>query len=331
MEPESAASQERRHGESFSVVIPVKDEGWTIGPLVDQIVKVARTHALGLVDIVVVDDGSIDHTWAELEKLSAQIPVLHAIRLRRNFGKSAALNVGIKAARGDIVITMDGDLQDDPLEIPAFLKAIAEGDDLVSGWKKDRQDPLSKTLPSALFNRITAKITGIPLHDFNCGLKAYRREVLSAIGIYGELHRYIPVLENALGYRIGEITVRHHARRHGRSKYGATRLLKGFIDLLTVLAITRFAHRPGHLFGGMGVVVAVLGVGIALLLLVLRLIFGVDPGTIGIIVLIAIFAVSGLMVIMLGILAELLILRDEKAASPAVLIAAEIPPRADAM
>ncbi|PIE35190.1 glycosyltransferase [candidate division KSB3 bacterium] len=195
-----------------------------------------------------------------MQELYAQNPShITAIRLRKNFGKSAALRVGFQQAAGEIVFTLDADLQDDPEEIPNFLEKLAEGVDLVSGWKLERQDPLSKTLPSRLFNAITSRITGIRLHDFNCGFKAYRREVLECIDLYGELHRYIPVLADEFGFKIGEIPVRHHPRRHGISKYGFERYARGFLDLLTAIAVTRYFQRPAHLFGSLGIISGLFG------------------------------------------------------------------------
>lgn len=185
---------------------------------------------------------------------------VRALKLRRNFGKSIALAAGFKVAHGDVIFTMDADLQDDPKEIPRFLEALDGGLDLVSGWKRKRNDPLSKTLPSLLFNRATAWITGVKLHDFNCGFKAYRREVIEQLKLYGELHRYIPALANDAGFRIGEIEVEHHPRRFGVTKYGLERYVRGFLDLITILATTRYLQRPGHLFGGLGVGFGLLGV-----------------------------------------------------------------------
>jgi glycosyltransferase involved in cell wall biosynthesis len=309
---------------SYSVVIPVRDESETICELIDGILATARRDAPGLREIIVVDDGSTDGTWKRIAGYEIAGAVLHGVRLRRNFGKAAALNAGFRYAGGDVILTMDGDLQDDPKEIPRFLAAIAGGYDVVSGWKQNRKDPLSKTLPSRLFNRVTAWITGIPLHDFNCGFKAYRREVLADVAIYGELHRYIPVLENALGYRIGEIPVAHHARRHGRSKYASSRLLKGLLDLLTVLTLTRFAHRPGHIFGGMGIVAAAAG---GFLCLLLAVIYGL--GAIGfmgvtIILAVALLGMGGLILVALGLLAELMIQSRERLTKPDHLVAEEI-------
>jgi glycosyltransferase involved in cell wall biosynthesis len=214
-------------------------------------------------EIVFVDDGSSDDTVERVREEHARDSRIKLVRLRRNFGKAAALCAGIDVCRGDVVITMDGDLQDDPAEIPRFLAALEEGPfDLVSGWKQDRKDPISKRYPSKLFNWVTRRMARVELHDFNCGFKAYRREVLEAIAIYGELHRYIPVLASRMGFSVGEIAVRHHPRRHGASKYGWDRFYKGLLDLITVLFITKYTRRPLHLFGVIGLFFLSAGVGI---------------------------------------------------------------------
>lgn len=243
----------------ISILVPVKDEAPTIRPLVTQVEAAMSTLGRDAYEIVLVDDGSSDATWAEIGAAAAASPHVSGISLRRNFGKAAALQRGFQVTSGDIVITMDGDLQDDPAEIPRFIAAIEAGADLVSGWKKVRHDPLGKTLPSRVFNWVTARMTGIPIHDFNCGFKAYRREILEDVSLYGELHRFVPALANALGYRVAEIVVAHHPRQHGHSKYGPARLINGLLDLLAVLTITRFGSRPGHLFGGIGLLVGAVG------------------------------------------------------------------------
>lgn len=315
---------------SFSVVVPVKNEKETIAALVDQIREVTENERLDLIEIIVVDDGSTDSTWDILKDMAMNTSGVHAIRLRRNFGKAAALMTEIKAATSDVIITMDGDLQDDPREIPNFLALIADGNDLVSGWKKDRKDPLSKTLPSAVFNWVTSKATGIKLHDFNCGYKAYRRAIFNSLDIYGELHRYIPVLANSLGYRIAELPVRHHPREFGRSKYGLTRLLKGFIDLTSVLTITRFAHRPGHLFGGVGVLLFAVGTACLAYLMALKLAMGASIGGRPLLIMSVFLDIIGLQLILFGMLAELVIKGSEERARPANLVSEEVLPKAGA-
>jgi len=315
---------------TVSIVIPVRDEAESVKILVEHILNVATAHAIRLRDIVIVDDGSGDGTWQTLSELALGRGQVHAMRLRRNFGKATALMVGIGSASGDIIVTMDGDLQDDPQELPRFIAAIETGADLVSGWKKDRHDPLSKTLPSWLFNRITAGMSGLKLHDFNCGYKAYRREIFDSVQLYGELHRYTPVLVHALGYRVSEIAVRHHARRFGRSKYGVTRLLRGFLDLLTVLMITRFAYRPSHVFGGIGVLLLVLGTAILAYLTALKLFTGAEIGERPLLLFGGLMDVIGVQLLLFGLLAELIISRSPRPVGFDKLVAEELRGRSEA-
>jgi glycosyltransferase involved in cell wall biosynthesis len=247
-------------GPHVSVVIPVRNEQDDVAELTRSLRQVlAQPH-----EIIFIDDGSTDATWQRLLALYERGNV-RLLRFRRNFGKTAALSAGFAAAQGTLVITMDGDLQDDPKEIPRFLKELDQGADLVVGWKKQRHDPWHKVAASRLFNFVVARSTGLALHDVNCGFKAYRRQVTRDIRIYGEMHRFIPVLAAAKGYRVAEIEVAHHPRKHGRSKYGMERLLKGFLDLVTVLLITRFGDRPGHGFGWVGLVLFCVGAVAALL------------------------------------------------------------------
>ena len=212
-------------------------------------------------ELVFIDDGSTDSSYSILQGLHTEDPHVKVIRFRRNFGKAAALNAGFEASKGEIVITMDADLQDDPDEIPNFIAAIQGGMDLVSGWKKKRYDPLNKRIPSKLFNRVTCAIAGVQLHDFNCGFKAYRRELLDHIDLYGELHRYIPALAGWKGFNVGEIEVRHHARKFGKSKYGYERLLKGLFDIVTIYFTRKNGKSPLHVFGKLGLWFGVLGFG----------------------------------------------------------------------
>ncbi len=236
----------------ISVLVPVMDEEGSVGELSARVAEVLDRLGRSF-EILFIDDGSSDATCErvrEAHQLDARVKL---IRLRRNFGKAAALCAGFDGSSGKIIITMDGDLQDDPEEIPRFLdKLESENLDLVSGWKQDRQDPIGKRYPSLLFNWATRMLAQVDLHDFNCGFKAYRRDVLDQIAVYGELHRYIPVLASRRGFSIGELPVKHHAREHGRSKYGFGRLYKGPLDLITVLFITKYTRRPLHLFGMLG-------------------------------------------------------------------------------
>ncbi len=297
------------HGDDqrdISMVIPICDEEQALPQLTERILAVAAEHRLDLRQLIFVDDGSKDGSWSVLERLSAEHPSIEAIRLRRNFGKATALNVGIEAARGSIIVTMDGDLQDDPSELPRFVEAVANGYDLVSGWRQSRDDPPSKTLPSWLYNYATARLSGVGLHDFNCGYKAYRREIFDHVELYGDLHRYVPVLADSLGFRIGELPVQHHHRPCGRSKYGIGRLLRGFVDLLSVLSITRYARSPGHLFGGTGTVLLVAGLAILSYLTGLKLVTGADIGGRPLLMLGVLAVVVGLQILFFGILAELI-------------------------
>jgi len=246
----------------ISVVVPVLDESETVSELAHRVGEILD--GLGRTfEIVFVDDGSTDGTSDRIRVSHGDDSRIKLVRLRRNFGKAAALCAGFDASSGQLLITMDGDLQDDPNEIPRFLEKLEnEGLDLVSGWKRRRKDPASKRLPSRLFNWVTRKFAQVDLHDFNCGYKIYRREVLEEIALYGELHRYIPVLASRKGFSVGEIEVEHHPREHGSSKYGWDRFYKGLIDLITVLFITKYTRRPLHLFGVIGL--GALGAGLVI-------------------------------------------------------------------
>ena len=227
------------------------DESATVQKLHSQIETVCRDHSIDF-QIVFIDDGSSDHPGQIVQKLSDQNPTTVGLRFRRNFGKAAALAAGFEAATGEIVITMDADLQDDPSEIPRFLEKLDEGFDVVSGWKRVRHDPWHKVLPSRVFNWLVSRTTGVNLHDHNCGFKAYRREIFDQVKLYGEHHRFVPVLAASHGWKVSEIEVEHHAREFGHSKYGVSRLIKGFLDLLTVYFLTSFGRRPLHLVGSIG-------------------------------------------------------------------------------
>lgn len=236
---------------SLSVVVPVYDEAESLAELYAELVE--ALDRLGLpFEIIFVDDGSADRSPGILLGLFADDERVQVIQFRRNFGKSAALQAGFSAARGDAVVTLDADLQDVPAEIPRLIAELDRGADLVSGWKFPRHDPLSKRVPSSVFNAVVRRMTGVRLHDFNCGLKAYRAEVLAEIRLYGELHRYVPVLAHFRGFRVSEIQVRHRPRRYGVSKFGPGRFARGFFDLLTVLFLTQYTRRPLHFFGWFG-------------------------------------------------------------------------------
>jgi glycosyltransferase involved in cell wall biosynthesis len=242
----------------ISVVVPVYNEKDSLPLLFDEIDKVARRHGLDL-EMVFVDDGSRDGSWAVIADLARRDPRVRGIRFRRNFGKAAALAAGFRAARGGTVLTLDADLQDDPKEIPRFVLALEPDLDVVSGWKYIRHDPWHKVWPSRVFNALVSGLTGVHLHDHNCGMKCYRADVVREVRLYGELHRYIPVLAAARGFRVGEIRIDHRPRIFGRSKYGVRRFVKGFLDLLTVKFLTGFGQRPQHFLGTVGLVCFLLG------------------------------------------------------------------------
>jgi len=246
---------------NLSVIIPVYNENESLRELADWITGIANRERLTY-EIIFVDDGSNDGSWSEIQKIASENPNAKGVRFRRNYGKSAALNSGFAASSGDVVITMDADLQDSPDEIPSLYKMItADGYDLVSGWKKKRRDPLSKKIPSRFFNWTTRQVSGIKnLHDFNCGLKAYRSDVVKSIEVYGEMHRYIPVIAHKAGFlKIGEKTVEHYPRKYGVTKFGFERFLTGFLDLLSIIFVTRFGKKPMHLFGFLGTLFFLVG------------------------------------------------------------------------
>lgn len=246
----------------LSVVIPLFNEEESLPELHDWIKKVMNEHQFSY-EVLFIDDGSVDESWEVIEKLQASEDGVRGVKFRRNYGKSAALNVGFHHAKGEVVITMDADLQDSPEEIPELYQMITkQGFDLVSGWKKKRFDPLSKTIPTKLFNWATRKMTGIHLHDFNCGLKAYSNEVIKDIEVYGEMHRYIPAIAKWAGFtKIGEKVVAHQERKYGVTKFGLERFVNGFLDLLSINFVGKFGKRPMHLFGLIGTLVFILGVG----------------------------------------------------------------------
>ncbi len=242
----------------ITAVIPVFNEFASLVELHRQIRAVEKTAGY-TIRIVFIDDGSTDTTWYEIEQLAVADERVLGIRLRRNFGKAAAMMAGIDIADDPILVTMDGDLQDDPAELPLLVAKLEQGNDVVSGWKIDRRDPWHKTIPSHFFNRMVGWLTGVKLHDHNCGFKVYRREVFNEVQIYGEMHRFVPVLAAARGFKIAEVPVNHRPREHGHSKYGIFRIVKGFLDLLTVTFITGYGHRPQHMLGSAGLLSLLLG------------------------------------------------------------------------
>lgn len=243
----------------ISVVIPLLNEAESLPELSERLEATLKAMAGDAYEVYFIDDGSKDNSFEIIKELHRRNPRFKGIRFRTNHGKSAALAVGFKHVRGEFVFTMDADLQDDPKELPRMLATLQNGYDLVSGWKKKRLDPWHKTMPSKVFNAVVQTVTGLYIHDFNCGLKGYRHEVLPQLSVYGEMHRYLPAQAHWQGFRVTEQEVDHHARKYGVSKFGMSRFVKGFLDLLTLVLTNRYAQRPLHVFGTVGVVVAAIG------------------------------------------------------------------------
>ena len=257
----------------ISIVVPLFNEEESLVELHERLSK-AVCSLEKPIEFLFIDDGSTDNSMQVLSELHNKDPQVRVVQFRRNYGKSAALALGFKEARGEFIVTLDADLQDEPYEIPNLVKTLEEGFDLVSGWKKIRKDPFIKKSTSKLFNFVTRKMTGLGIHDMNCGLKAYRREVTDTVNVYGQLHRFLPVLAQWQGFKVGEVVVKHNPRKYGRTKFGASRFIAGFFDLVTVLFITRYTKRPLHLFGLIGLVSFAVGVGISAYLAVERLLLG---------------------------------------------------------
>jgi glycosyltransferase involved in cell wall biosynthesis len=294
----------------ISVVVPVHDEERSVALLYEEL-QAALDPREDPWEAVFVDDGSADGTFAALTRLHSRTENVRVVRLRRNFGKSAALTAGFAHATGETVVTIDGDLQDDPSEIPHLLAKLDEGFDLVSGWKAKRRDPWRRRLLSRVFNWVTGRVSGLRLHDMNCGLKAYRAEVLRGLRIYGELHRFLPVLAHYRGYRIAELPVNHRPRPHGRSRYGVERYLRGFLDLLTVSFMGRYRHRPLHLFGALGLVLGLVGTALLVYLTILKA-TGEAIGHRPLLTLGVLLVVVGLQFFSLGLISELITSHHEE-------------------
>lgn len=288
----------------ISAVIPVYDEAGSLPELHDELVRALE--GLGRSwEILYLDDGSRDGSDLVIAALAQKDPRVRGLSFRRNFGKSAALAVGFRMAQGEWVVTLDADLQDDPAELPKLVAALEGGFDLVSGWKQDRQDPVTKTVPSRLFNAVTGMAAGIRLHDFNCGFKLYRREVVESIEVYGELHRFLPALAHWRGFRVGEVAVHHRARRFGRSKFGAARFVNGFLDLLSAAFLSTSALKPLHLFGRIGLIFLAVGVGLGLWFVALWI--GGDPIRVRPLMLFgAGLVLLGIQLILMGLLGEMI-------------------------
>lgn len=296
----------------ISIVIPVMNEDENVKILYQELTSMLSSVADGAYELIFVDDGSRDNTFAVLEALHRQDDKVKVIQFRRNFGKSAALRAGFELAQGEIIFTMDGDLQDNPVDIPHFLEKLQEGYDLVSGWKYPRHDPLTKTVPSRVWNLLVSTTTGVKLHDFNCGFKVYRREVLEEVCLYGELYRYLPVLAYQKGYTVTEIAVSHRPRLHGKSKFGFRRFARGFFDLMTILFLSSYSWRPLHLFGWLGS--GFLGAG-GLINLYLTMLWFTGHGPIGerpLLMLGVLLMVLGAQFFSIGLLAEMFTVRQAR-------------------
>jgi glycosyltransferase involved in cell wall biosynthesis len=294
----------------ISIVIPLHNEERSIALLYDELQ--AALEPLGQEwEAVFVDDGSVDGSFAALTRLHNANENVRVVRLRRNFGKAAALAAGFGQAGGETIVTIDADLQDDPAEIPHLLVKLDEGFDLVSGWKTRRRDPLRRRVPSRIFNWVTGRVSGLRLHDMNCGLKAYRAEVVRGLPLYGELHRFIPVLAQYRGFRVAELPVNHRPREHGRSRYGVERYIRGFLDLLTVSFIGRYQHRPLHLFGGLGLILGLIGFAILVYLTVVKAL-GHAIGERPLLTLGVLLVVVGLQFFSLGLISEMLTSQHEE-------------------
>jgi glycosyltransferase involved in cell wall biosynthesis len=299
---------------TVTLVIPLYNEAESLPELVAQIDAVRPAVGLPL-DVLFVDDGSTDESWAAIRGLSATHRGISAVRFRRNFGKAAALQAGFERATGDAVFTLDADLQDDPAEIPGFLAALGEGKDVVSGWKRVRHDPFHKVFPSRVFNAMVSWVTGVKLHDHNCGFKAYRRDVVKSLRLYGELHRFVPVLAAAQGFRVGERVVQHRSRKFGHSKFGWQRFLKGFLDMLAVRFVTKFGRRPLHPLGALAVAGGILSVALSVTCVVAWLL---DFPTLAAVLALksAVLAVLSGQAFFTGLLAELVVAKHAGDADP---------------
>jgi len=295
----------------ISVVIPLLDEEASLVELIARLEEVLPTLAGERYEVIFVDDGSRDGSFEIIRRAHERNQRIHGIRFRRNYGKSAALAVGFERTRYDIIVTLDADLQDDPAEIPRLLAKLDEGYDLVSGWKQVRHDPLEKILPSKLFNQVVSVVSGLRLHDFNCGLKAYRSEVVRSLLLYGEMHRYIPALAHWEGFRVTELPVRHHRRKYGRSKFGASRYVKGFLDLLTVILTTRYLKRPLHLFGSIGTLLLIAGFAIALGLTIEWILGGTYLTNRPLLLMAVAFMIVGMQLISIGLVGELIVRQSQ--------------------
>jgi glycosyltransferase involved in cell wall biosynthesis len=307
---------------SISVVVPVLNEALSVEQLFDELRAVLQELEQPW-EVIFVDDGSTDSTYAELKHLHEEHAELRVVRLRRKFGKSAALAAGFDVASGDLIVTIDGDLQDDPTAIPGLLSKLAEGWDLVSGWKRTRQDTWSRRVASRFFNAIVGFISGVRLHDMNCGLKVYRADVVRGLALYGELHRFVPVLAHQRGFRVAEMAVSHRPRVHGRSRYGLERYLRGLLDLITVCFLGRYRYRPLHLFGSLGLALSTAAFGILSYLTALK-VAGHPIGQRPLLLLGVLLAVTGFQFLSIGLIGELITTQHEERRAPADRLALRV-------
>lgn len=301
----------------ISIVVPLYNEEESLPELtvaIDEAISAQYTY-----EIIFVDDGSTDTSFQVVRNLAEKNDHVRGISFGHNYGKSIALQAGFEKVRGRFVVTMDADLQDDPNEVPDMIQMLKDGLDMVSGWKKERFDPISKTVPSKFFNYVTRKAAGIQLHDFNCGLKAYKREVVDNIYLYGELHRYIPMLAKKEGFtRIGEKVVKHHPRKYGKTKFGLSRFINGFLDLITILFVQRYFQKPMHFFGTLGILLLLIGTGINAYMAVLRLFFNVGIGNRPLLFLGILLMVLGIQLLSTGLIGELININHVKKQKPKI-------------
>ena len=288
----------------LSFVIPIFNEEKSLKELHKKIIENIPDISY---EIIFIDDGSTDNSYAVIEEIAQQDTHIKPIRFRTNFGKASALQAGFDKAQGDIIFTMDADLQDDPQEIPRFIEKMEEGNDLVSGWKKKRKDPITKRWPSKIFNLITSMVFHLRLHDYNCGYKAYRKEAAKSLNVYGELYRYIPAIVWSKGFSVTEIVVTHHKRKFGRSKYGTSRFIRGFLDLLTVTMITKYRRSPLYLFGASGLIISLIGFIISVWLAVQKIFLGMSLSNRPLLFLGILLIVVGVQLISLGLLGEIIV------------------------
>ncbi len=298
----------------ISVVIPLYNEEGSIQALYTSLTKALGDYGKNY-ELIFIDDGSRDSSNEKLLVLRELDRHVRLITFRRNQGKSAALSIGFRGAQGEYVVTLDADLQDDPKEIPNLIAKLEQGSDLVSGWKKKRRDPLTKTIPSKIFNGVTGFLSGIKIHDFNCGLKIYRNEVVKELSVYGERHRFLPVLAYMQGFNVSEIPVLHHPRRHGKTKFGAYRFIAGFFDLLTLMFRMRFLTKPMHLFGGLGMISFLIGAGI-IIHLSIGWFQGIWIGNRPILMIAVMGVIAGVQLVTLGLLAEMIVERTHREKLP---------------